>query len=165
VILRHVTVTGNEASDSETSPPSGMKCPHADCPFALAAGVGGFNGGNLALVQSTVSDDPLDGPFSDADGAGIYSAIGTLKVISSMATGNTAELVASWPVKGQGVPINVDANSGGIHVGGDLPADMTDECRHDRACRGLAYRASLGRLRGTTHLLVVLGEHGDIGPE
>jgi hypothetical protein len=92
VTLRDVTVTGNEASDSKTSPsPSGVKCPHSDCPFAQAEGGGIFNGGNLTLVHSTVSGNRLDGRLSDADGAGIYSAIGTLKVMSSTVSGNRAE--------------------------------------------------------------------------
>jgi hypothetical protein len=75
VMLRDVTVTNNEATDSETSPsPSGVKCPHSDCPFALAEGGGVFNGGNLTVLHSTISDNQLDGRLSDADGAGIYSA-------------------------------------------------------------------------------------------
>lgn len=92
VTLRNVTVTDNEASDSKTSPsPSGVKCPHGDCPFALAEGGGVFNGGNLTVVHSTISNNRLDGRLSDADGAGIYSAIGLLKVTSSTITGNKAE--------------------------------------------------------------------------
>jgi hypothetical protein len=92
VTLRDVTVTNNEATDSETSPsPSGVKCPHSDCPFALAEGGGVFNGGNLTVLHSTISDNRLDGRLSDADGAGIYSAIGKLTLISSTITGNKAE--------------------------------------------------------------------------
>jgi hypothetical protein len=107
VTLRDVTVTDNEASDSKTSPsPSGVKCPHGDCPFALAEGGGVFNGGNLTVVHSTISDNRLDGQLSDADGAGIYSAIGKLKVTSSTITGNKAE-----PVK-----IGRFAEGGGIFV-------------------------------------------------
>jgi hypothetical protein len=107
VTLRDVTVTDNEASDSKTSPsPSGVKCPHSDCPFALAEGGGVFNGGNLTVVHSSISDNRLDGRLSDADGAGIYSAIGTLKVTSSTITGNKAE-----PVK-----IGRFAEGGGIFV-------------------------------------------------
>jgi hypothetical protein len=92
VILRNVTVADNEATDTRTSPsPSGVKCPHRDCPFAIAAGGGVFNGGNLTLIHSTVRGNRLDGPLSDADGAGIYSAIGTLTLSSSRVNGNKAE--------------------------------------------------------------------------
>lgn len=151
VTLRHVTVTNNEATATQTSPsPSGAKCPHGDCPFAQANGGGIANAGNLTVIDSTISANRLDGRLSDADGAGIFSLIGQLKVLSSVVTGNRAEpkkigrfaegggifvntgslvvrhstisnnradLVTSWPVMGQGKLIDMNANSGGIHVG------------------------------------------------
>jgi hypothetical protein len=108
VRLSHVTVTDNVASTSKTSPsPSGVKCPHhRDCPFALAAGGGIYNGGNLTVVDSTISDNRLVGPLSDADGAGIYSLVGALRVTSSTIKGNKAE-----PTK-----IGRFAEGGGIFV-------------------------------------------------
>jgi hypothetical protein len=151
--LRNVTVTHNEATALKTSSsPSGVKCPHHDCPYAQANGGGIANAGNLTLIHSTISGNRLDGRLSDADGAGIFSQFGTLKVLSSVVTANRAEpkkigrfsegggifvndsalvvrhstishnradLVTSWPIMGQGVLIDMNANSGGIHVGDD----------------------------------------------
>jgi hypothetical protein len=151
--LRYVTVTHNEVTATTTSrSPSGVKCPHRDCPFAQAVGGGIATAGDLTVFHSTISGNRLDGRLSDADGAGIYSRTGTLTVLSSVVTGNRAEpkkigrfaegggifidsgalvvrhstvshnradLVTSWPINGQGVLIDMNANSGGIHVGDD----------------------------------------------
>jgi hypothetical protein len=160
VTLGNVTVTDNVASDRKTSPsPSGQKCPKGDCPFAIALGAGIFNGGNLTLVHSTVSDNRLVGPLSDADGGGIYSLVGKLTLMSSAVTGNKTEptriarfaegggifvntgslvvehssvshnqakLVTHWPSKAQGTLIDMNANSGGIHMGDGGRARVVD---------------------------------------
>jgi hypothetical protein len=156
VILRRVTVRDNEATATRTSPsPSGVKCPHGFCPFAQAAGGGIANFGRLTLVDSTVARNRLDGRLSDADGAGIFSATGSLTLRDSVVNDNAAEpksigrfaeggglfvgsgaltitgskvinnradLVTSWPVKGQGTLIDMNANSGGVHIGDGVSA-------------------------------------------
>jgi hypothetical protein len=191
VTLRDVTVTDNVASDSKTSPsPSGVKCPHGDCPFAIALGGGIFNGGNLRLIHSTVNDNRLAGPLSDADGAGIYSLVGKLTLTSSRITGNKAEptkigrfaegggifvntgslvvrhstvshnqanLVTYWPVKAQGAVLDMNANSGGIHMGDGGRATIVDSVlSHNRVLvrdeKGEPVAFDSAMLVGNSHL-------------
>jgi hypothetical protein len=159
VTLRDISVTGNEATATITSPsPSGVKCPHGFCPFAGAFGGGIYNAGTLTIVHSTVNHNRVDGPLSDGDGGGIYSEIGSLTVqrsqvdanrvrpqhigrfaegggifVSSGALtvthsrvdGNRADLVTDWPVMAQGAVLNMNANSGGIHVGDDVTVHVS----------------------------------------
>jgi hypothetical protein len=92
VTLRHVTVRHNRATATNASPsPTDITCPHGFCPYAEADGGGISNSGNLTVVHSRVSDNKLNGPLSHAFGAGIYSEIGSLKVIASSITDNRAE--------------------------------------------------------------------------
>jgi hypothetical protein len=153
VALTRVWVHGNRATATSTSPsPSGVLCPRGYCPFALAAGGGILNSGHLTVVDSRIDHNAADGRVSDADGGGIYTATGSLRLVDSVVadnqarpagigrfaegggvfvesggvhiTGtaivrNSADLVTSWPVDGQGVVINMNANSGGIHIGDD----------------------------------------------
>jgi hypothetical protein len=151
VTLTGVVVAHNRATATTTSPsPSGVLCPNGFCPFALGQGGGIANSGRLTLVKSSVLDNAADGVLSDADGAGIYSELGSLTLRSTLVAGNAAEpksigrfaegggifaqsgdvtvadstitgnhadLVTTWPARGQGTLIDMNANSGGIHIG------------------------------------------------
>jgi hypothetical protein len=151
VSLRHVRVVGNRATPTTTSPsPSGVTCPVGDCPFSLARGGGIASFGTLSLDHTVVSGNESGRHVSDANGGGVFSALGDLEVHSSLIAanravargigryaeggglfvesgdvdvrhsrfvGNRADLVTSWPVLGQGTLIDMNANSGAIHVG------------------------------------------------
>ena len=92
LVLRHVTVSGNQAIPSMTSPsPSGVQCPGGDCPYAGAYGGGIATAGPLTLDDVTVSGNRAAGRVSDANGAGIYSRVGPVVIRNSKIVGNTAE--------------------------------------------------------------------------
>jgi hypothetical protein len=151
VRLSHVRVMGNRATPTTTSPsPSGVKCPHGDCPFARAAGGGIANYGTLSLDHTTVSGNTVGSHVSDANGGGVFSALGDLEIGSSVVAdnravakgigryaegggafvesggldvhhswivSNRATLVTRLPVHAQGTVIDMNANSGAIHIG------------------------------------------------
>ena len=75
--------------------------------------------GSLSLVSSTVADNHVRprGIGRFAEGGGVFVDGGGLRISNTTIARNTAELVTSWPIRGQGVVINMNANSGGIHVG------------------------------------------------
>jgi hypothetical protein len=115
VSLSHVTVSGNRADATATSPsPSGAPCPGGDCPFALSAGGGIANFGTLSLDHSRVSDNRAAGVASDVNGGGIFSAGGALTLTDSVVSGNAA--IASIPngrfAEGGGLFVN----SGGLTI-------------------------------------------------
>jgi hypothetical protein len=157
VSLRDVVVTGNRAEPVMTSAsPSGVKCPDGnDCPFAAAFGGGIYNTGTLSVTKSVISDNLASGVASDADGGGIWSALGAVSITNSVVVGNdaiaaipngrfaeggglfvesgslsvkntvvngnSAQLTSELPVSAGGALIEMNANSGGIHVGDDVP--------------------------------------------
>lgn len=159
VTLTRVWVHDNRATATRTSSsPSGVRCPHGDCPFALGAGGGIYNAGRMTIIDSWVEGNVVDGRLSDADGGGIYSQIGSLSLVSSIVAdnharpqaigrfaegggvfvdggglkvsdttiaANSADLVTSWPVRGQGKVISMNANSGGIHIGDGAQVTIT----------------------------------------
>jgi hypothetical protein len=159
VMLRDVVVTGNEATATSTyDSPHGVKCPDGFCPYARARGGGIANSGHLTVLDSVVRGNRVDGPLSDANGGGIFSQFGSLRIDStrisdnhaaptdigrfaegggvfvdsgglavhtSFVAGNHADLVTSWPIKGQGTLIDMNANSGGIHIGDGTDAVIT----------------------------------------
>ncbi len=91
VTLRDVVVAGNEATATSTyDSPAGAKCPDGFCPYARARGGGIANSGHLTVVDSQVRDNRVDGPLSDADGGGIFSQFGSLRVLSSRISDNRA---------------------------------------------------------------------------
>lgn len=90
--LHQVVVSRNRTEPTETSPsPSGVKCPESDCPYAGSFGGGIATFGNLTLDDSSVIDNLAGGIASDADGGGIWSALGDLRVSRSSVRGNSAE--------------------------------------------------------------------------
>jgi hypothetical protein len=174
VTISNSVITGNRA-DPTTAIPSGIKClarfPHGQCPFAMAAGGGIDSWGKLTLVHTLVSGNSV-GPAaglppvaSDSDGAGVFSAQGSLTmsgtvvsrnlataaapngrfaegggvfvgfsggnadaltVSHSLVAGNRARLTTDLPTFANGGKlIDMNANSGGIHVG-DSVATIVD---------------------------------------
>jgi hypothetical protein len=101
VTISDSVITGNRA-DPRATVPSGFSCPRrfhfpkGQCPFAPALGGGIDSWGNLTLVHTAVTDNSvgkarrLPGIASDADGAGIYSAQGSLTLICAVVSGNHA---------------------------------------------------------------------------
>lgn len=90
VQLRDVVITGNRVAPQHTVP-SGLRC---GCPFALAGGGGVDNWGLLTIANAVISDNESGGPVaSDADGAGIFSAQGSLTVLNSKISGNRTSVV------------------------------------------------------------------------
>ena len=99
VTISDSVITGNHA-DPRATVPSGITCParfhfpKGQCPFAPALGGGIDSWGQLTLVHSAVTGNTtgaapgLAGIASDADGAGIYSAQGTLTLAHTIVAGN-----------------------------------------------------------------------------
>jgi hypothetical protein len=156
VKITHSAISGNRAEPAVTvSSPGGHLCPDVPCPFAGAFGGGIFNTGNLTISNSLIADNLAAGVASDADGGGIWSAIGSVSITNSVVTrngaiasipngrfaeggglfvesgslsvrntvvsDNAAHLTTAWPVMATDGPIEMNANSGGIHVGDDTP--------------------------------------------
>ena len=104
-----MTVTGNEARPSTTFPsPSGAQCPDGDCPYAGAFGGGIATAGRLILVDATVSGNLAGGTASDANGGGIFSAVGPVDISGSTIAGNVAapapHAIGRW-AEGGGITI------------------------------------------------------------
>jgi hypothetical protein len=166
VALDGVMVTGNVAKPTRTRGPGKGQakdwpaCPGGPCPFAIATGGGIDNWGGLTVRNSEVVDNVVAGRASDADGGGIASNLGRLKIVGSSVSRNRA--LASWPqarfAEGGGVfvssgelaivassviansavlgsrlpsfagktPIEMNANSGGVHVGEGVPTKVVN---------------------------------------
>jgi hypothetical protein len=156
VKITHSVISGNRAEPAVTVPsPGGNLCPNTPCPFAAAQGGGIYSTGNLSISDSVIADNLAAGVASDADGGGIWSALGSLTIRNSIVTrnsaiagipngrfaeggglfvdsgslsvrntvvsDNSAQLTTAWPVMAANGPIEMNANSGGIHVGDDTP--------------------------------------------
>jgi Right handed beta helix region len=161
VKITHSVISGNRAEPAVTvSSPGGAVCPDGPCPFAAALGGGIYNTGNLTISNSVIADNLAAGVASDADGGGIWSALGTLTITNSVVTRNSANasvpngrfaeggglfvdsgslsvrnsvvsdngahLTTAWPVLATDGPIEMNANSGGIHVGDDTPTRIAN---------------------------------------
>jgi hypothetical protein len=188
VTISNSVINGNRA-DPTIAIPSGIKClarfPHGQCPFAMAAGGGIDSWGKLTLAHTLVSGNSV-GPVaglppvaSDSDGAGIFSAQGSLTmtgtvvsrnlataaapngrfaegggvfvgfsggnadaltVSNSLVAGNSARLTTNLPAFANGGKlIEMNANSGGIHVGDSIPTivDHTAVTGNSVLTRGL----------------------------
>lgn len=164
VTLEAVVVDGNQAKPIRTRGPGPGEakgwpaCPGGPCPFAIAAGGGIDSWGSLTVENSEVDRNAVAGPASDADGGGIASNLGTLRILDTEIAGNRAE--ATMPkarfAEGGGVfvtsgkvvirgsnlegnhailrsklpalagkkPIEMNANSGGLHVGDGVPTTI-----------------------------------------
>jgi hypothetical protein len=106
VTISDSVITGNHA-DPRATIPAGFTCPvrfhfpKGQCPFAPALGGGIDSWGFVTLVHSAVTDNSvgaaagMPGIASDADGAGIYSARGSVTLTHAAVSGNHA--VAASP--------------------------------------------------------------------
>jgi hypothetical protein len=106
VTISDSVITGNHA-DPRGTIPAGFTCPvrfhfpKGQCPFAPALGGGIDSWGFVTLVHSAVTDNSvgaaagMPGIASDADGAGIYSARGSVTLTHAAVSGNHA--VAASP--------------------------------------------------------------------
>lgn len=191
VVVTGVAIVGNATRPTTTSPsPSGVTCPVGDCPYAGTRGGGVASFGDLTVLDSVVRDNLAGGRASDANGGGIFSAVGHLTIKSSAVTGNgavpkaigrfaegggifvesgaltvedsdlrdnAADLTTSWPVRGQGTLIDMNANSGALHIGDGIPAviDRTTMTgnrinTYDPAGEPVAFDAAM--LVGDSHL-------------
>jgi hypothetical protein len=156
VSITHSVISGNRAEPAVTVPSPGENlCPDTPCPFAAAQGGGIYNTGDLSISNSVIADNLAAGVASDADGGGIWSALGALTISNSFVArnnaiaavpngrfaeggglfvdsgslsvrntvvrDNSAQLTTAWPVMSANGPIDMNANSGGIHVGDDTP--------------------------------------------
>jgi hypothetical protein len=166
VVLHSVMVTGNVARPTRTGGPGKGQaedwpaCPGGPCPFAIATGGGIDNWGGLTIRDSEIVDNRVAGRASDADGGGIASNLGPLKIVDSSVSRNHA--LARWPkarfAEGGGVfvsggeltivdseilansavlesqlpafagktPIEMNANSAGVHVGEGVPTKFVN---------------------------------------
>jgi hypothetical protein len=106
VTISDSVITGNRA-DPRATIPAGFTCPRrfhfpkGQCPFAPALGGGIDSWGFVTLMHTAVTRNSagatpgLLGVASDADGAGIYSAQGSLTLTHAVVSGNHA--VATSP--------------------------------------------------------------------
>lgn len=83
--------------------------------------------GSLTVLRSQVDRNHVRpqhiGRF--AEGGGIFVNSGSLTVTGSHVDGNRADLVTHWPVMAQGAVLNMNANSGAVHVGDDVTVHVT----------------------------------------
>jgi hypothetical protein len=112
VTIRDSAITGNRAAPATTVDSVRAPCPGAPCRFALAAGGGIDNWGDLTLVRTRVTDNQAGGPFnSDADGGGIYSGAGSVTIDHSAVSGNRATSVPPYGRFAEGGGVFVNAGS------------------------------------------------------
>jgi hypothetical protein len=99
-----------------------------DGPLSDAIGGGVFSElGSLSVQNSTISGNRA-APASFgryAEGGGLFVRSGTVAINHTDVTGNHADLVTSWPIMGQGTLIDMNANSGGVHIGDGITASIT----------------------------------------
>jgi hypothetical protein len=112
--LDRVVVAGNRAAGSLTSDADG----------------GGIysHQGQLTIRRSVIADNaatsvPPNGRF--AEGGGIFANAGTVAIDSTTFDGNRASLTSTWPSFAGDQLIEMNANSGAIHIGDGLTAAIT----------------------------------------
>ncbi len=94
-------------------------------------------GGHLTITDSRVEANraaPVEiGRF--AEGGGVFANDGGKVTIKrSVVTGNSADLVTSWPVHAHGAVIDMNAHGGGVHIGDGFKALLVDvEISHNTA--------------------------------
>jgi hypothetical protein len=133
VTIRSSVVTGNGVAPTSTSEsPSGVHCPGGSfCPYALAAGGGISNDGNMTMDDTIVSGNRAGtvagvGPLaSDVEGGGIWtSANGSLTLTDSIVRDNTA---AAVPPNGR------FGDGGGIFAGDGATVTVRDSTVSDNS--------------------------------
>jgi hypothetical protein len=109
--LSHVTVTKNVAGGHASDSNGG----------GILSALG-----SLRIIRSQIRGNRAQ-PISIgryAEGGGIFLESGALSLRNSRITRNRSVLVTSWPVRGQGELIDMNANGGGVHVGDDARATV-----------------------------------------
>jgi len=117
VTISNSVITGNRA-DPTAEVDSGMPCPgfsDGECPLAAALGGGVNSWGTLTLLNSTVSDNSVGsaGTSSDAEGAGICSAAGSVTLTNTVMSGNHAVATAPNGRWAEGGAINLACSGPG----------------------------------------------------
>lgn len=129
VTITDSAITGNRVAPRATVP-SGLTCPDAPCPFALAAGGGIDSWGKLTLANTSVSHNRVGSAThlselaSDAVGGGISNWLDTLTVTNCVISGNQATATG---------PNARFAESGAVQVHGGTLALRGSVVRHNRA--------------------------------
>lgn len=94
---------------------------------AIGGGIWSANG-DLKITRSAVHHNHATprriGRY--AEGGGIFVESGSLTLRHSAVNHNRADLVTSWPVRGQGELIDMSANSGGVHAGDNVDTLISD---------------------------------------
>ena len=169
--LDTVTVSDNEAAGGLTSD-------------AVGGGIWSGGTGSLILMNTEVTHNsataiPPNGRF--AEGGGIFVEAGRLTIRNSVVSNNSASLTSMLPARVGGKAIEMNANSGGIHVGDGVPTTI-DQTRleansvtaTDAIGEPVAFDAAM--LVGGSRLVmtrsVVIGNHvtgasatsADVGP-
>jgi hypothetical protein len=112
VTIRDSAITDNRATPARTVSSIRAACPGGPCRFALAAGGGIDNWGNLTLVRTRVSGNQAGGPLnSDADGGGIFSGAGSLTIDHSVVSANRAVSVPPYGRFAEGGGVFVEAGT------------------------------------------------------
>lgn len=111
VTISNSVIRGNRA-DPTAEVDSGMPCPgfsDGECPDAAALGGGINSWGTLTLLNSTVSDNSAGsaGTSSNAEGAGICSAAGSVTLTNTVMSGNHAVATAPNGLWAEGGAINL----------------------------------------------------------
>jgi hypothetical protein len=74
---------------------------------------------NSVITRNNAIASIPNGRF--AEGGGLFVNSGSLSVRNTVVSDNGAHLTTAWPVMATNGPIEMNANSGGIHVGDDIP--------------------------------------------
>lgn len=132
--IRDSVISGNRAAPAESVVPDddGPRCPGGRCPYAEGDGGGIASFGTLKLADSVVSDNEAGGPVaSDAKGAGVYSAVGSLTVDGAKLVRNRVFVAAPNGrfAEGGGLLVENDAAGAAIRdtLIGDNRADLTSD--------------------------------------
>lgn len=144
--LSHVTVRGNLAGGRASD--------------AVGGGVAS-DIGSLSIDHSTISGNRArpTGIGRFAEGGGLFVNTGALTLRQSRVDGNRADLVTQWPSFGQGALIDMNANSGAVHIGDGIRAVITDTRMTHNAVSainlpGEALAFDSAMLVGDSHLLM-----------
>lgn len=76
-----------------------------------------------------------------AEGGGLFVEAGRLRIIGSVITGNSAVLRTNLPAFAGGGLIEMNANSGGLHVGNDVPTRIDHVAISDNVVRAVGRRS------------------------
>jgi hypothetical protein len=144
----NLTLVHTTVSDNTTGPAAGLPAICSDCD---GAGVLSQQG-SLTMTGTTVSGNQAiaaapNGRF--AEGGGVYVGLDfggsdALTVNNSTVTGNSASLTTNLPKFAGGQLIQLNANSGGIHVGDGIPTTVDGTAITDNSVTSNDLRGEAG---------------------